>query len=168
MFSLIISDINKTEQEGLLAGATGASPASIKIMRSGKSAVILVDPLASMPPKEKNSKVLGKRVPVTQELRDTVRLMRDNNYCEPIDIAVKANCSVQTVRNLLNGKYPFVSMKVVEAVNSMKEGFDAYLSQTNLKLNNKPLTVRRVSRNEGRMDDRYSGEILPYGTNSSG
>ena len=168
MFSLIISDINKTEQEGLLAGATGASPASIKIMRSGKSAVILVDPLASMPPKEKNSKVHGKRVPVTQELRDTVRLMNDHAYCELIDIAVKANCSVQTVRNLLNGKYPFVSMRVVEAVNSMKEGFDDYLSQLNLKINNKPLTVRKVSRNEGRMDDRYSGEILPYGTNSSG
>ena len=145
MFSLIISDINKTEQEGLLTGATGASHVSIKIMRSGKSAVILVDPLASMPPKEKNSKVLGKRVPVTQELRDTVRLMNDHAYCEPTDIAVKAGCSVQTVRNLLNGKYPFVSMKVVEAVNSLKEGFDAYLenkygangSQLNLKLNNK-------------------------------
>ena len=150
MFSLIISDINKTEQECLLAGASGASHVNIKIMRSGKSAVILVDPLASVPPKEKNSKVLGKRVPVTQELRDTVRLMNDHAYCELIDIAVKANCSVQTVRNLLNGKYPFVSMKVVEAVNSLKEGYDAYLA------------------NEGRMDDRYSGESWPYGTNSSG
>lgn len=147
MFSLIISDMNKAEQEGLLTGASGASHVNIKIVRNGKAVVLLVDPFPQtcQASARKHSKVTGKRAPVTPELRQAIKEMSDNAYCELIDIAVKAGCSVQTVRNVLNGKYPVVSSKVVEAVDSMKEGYDAYLA------------------NEGRMDESWS-----YGTNSSG
>jgi len=152
MFSLIISDINKAEQEGLLTGASGASHVNIKIVRNGKAVVLLVDPFPQtcQASERKYSRVTGKRAPVTLELRQAIKEMRDNAYCELIDIAVKAGCSVQTVRNVLNGKYPVVSSKVVEAVDSLKEGYEAYLT------------------NAGRTDDKYSDESWSYGTNSSG
>jgi len=130
-----------------LTGASGASHVHIKIVRNGKAVVLLVDPFPQtcQASARKHSKVTGKRAPVTLELRQAIKEMSDNAYCELIDIAVKAGCSVQTVRNVLNGKYPVVSSKVVEAVDSLKEGYDAYLA------------------NEGRMDESWS-----YGTNSSG